>query len=92
MRMGLDCGSLKRGPSQGRIIMPMRDVSLEVVKEIASRKGLKPGRVKGTEQLQITKGSNDRVEVIDWGTFEGLLSKRGLTVRESGGFMKVMKK
>lgn len=72
--------------------MPMRDVSFDTVKEIASKKGLKPGRVKGTEELQITKGANSKVEIIDWNEFEALLSKRGLTVRESGGFMKIMKK
>jgi len=72
--------------------MPMRDVSFEVVKEIASKKGLKPGKVKGTQELQITKGVNARVEVIDWSEFEALLRARGLTVRESGGFMKIMKK
>jgi len=72
--------------------MPMRDVSFEVVKEIASKKGLKPGKVKGTQELQITKGINIRVEVIDWSEFETLLKSRGLTVRESGGFMKIMKK
>ena len=72
--------------------MPMRDVSFEVVMEIASKKGLRPGRVKGTQELQITKGSNARVEIIDWKEFESLLNQRGLTVRESGGFMKIMKK
>jgi len=72
--------------------MPMRDVSFDTVKEIASKKGLKPGKIKGTEELQITKGGNPRVEVIDWPEFEGIMSKKGLTVRESGGFMKIMKK
>ncbi|MDH4122888.1 MAG: hypothetical protein OEV21_02220 [Thermoplasmata archaeon] len=72
--------------------MPMRDVSLDSVKEIASRKGLKPGRIRGTEELQLTKGNNPRVEVIDWLEFENILEKKGLTVRESGGFMKIMKK
>lgn len=72
--------------------MPMRDVSLDTIKEIASKKGLKPGRVRGTEELQITKGNNPRVAVIDWPEFEAILFKRGLTVRESGGFMKIMKR
>jgi len=72
--------------------MPMRNVSLDTIKDIASKKGLKPGRVRGTEELQITKGTNPRVQVIDWSEFENILDKKGLTVRESGGFMKIMKK
>ena len=72
--------------------MPMRDVSLDTIKDIASKKGLKPGMVRGTEELQITKGTNPRVQVIDWPEFENILDKKGLTVRESGGFMKIMKK
>lgn len=72
--------------------MPMRDVSLDTIKEIASKKGLKPGRVRGTQELQITKGNNPRVEVIDWLEFESIMSRKGLTVRESGGFMKIMKR
>ena len=72
--------------------MPMHDANLETIKEIAAKKGLKPGRIKGTEELQLTKGDNPRVEVIDWPQFESILEKRGLTVRESGGFMKIMRK
>jgi hypothetical protein len=72
--------------------MPMHDASLETIKEIAARKGLKPGKIKGTEEIQLTKGNNPRVEVIDWPEFEAILQKKGLTVRESGGFMKIMKK
>ncbi len=72
--------------------MPMREVSFDAVKEIAAKKGLKPGKVRGTQELQITKGVNARVEVIDWTEFEKLLRERGLTVRESGGFMKIMRK
>jgi hypothetical protein len=70
----------------------MHDASLETIKEIAARKGLKPGKIKGTEEIQLTKGNNPRVEVIDWPEFEAILQKKGLTVRESGGFMKIMKK
>lgn len=72
--------------------MPMKDASIGMIKEIAAKKGLKPGRVRGTEEVQITKGNNPRVEIIDWIEFETILAKRGLTVRESGGFMKIMRK
>lgn len=60
--------------------------------EIAKRKGLKPGRVKGTTGVQFTKGRNDRLEIIDWDEFKTTLSKRKLQVYESGGWMKIMKK
>ncbi len=60
--------------------------------EIAKKKGLKPGRVKGTTGVQFTKGRNDRLEIIDWDEFKTTLSKRKLQVYESGGWMKIMKK
>lgn len=60
--------------------------------EIARKKGLKPGRVKGTTGVQFTKGRNDRLEIIDWDEFKTTLSKRKLQVYESGGWMKIMKK
>ncbi len=60
--------------------------------EIAQKKGLKPGRVKGTTGVQFTKGRNDRLEIIDWDEFKSTLSKRKLQVYESGGWMKIMKK
>ncbi len=60
--------------------------------EIAKKKGLKPGRVKGTTGVQFTKGRNDRLEIIDWDEFKTTLSKRKLQVYESGVWMKIMKK
>ena len=60
--------------------------------EIARKKGLKPGRVKGTTGIQFTKGKNDRLEIIDWDEFKKTLAKRRLQVYESGGWMKIMKK
>jgi len=72
--------------------MVMEQISVEKAKSIASKKGLKPGRVKGTNGIQFTKGSNERLEIIPWPEFEEALSKRGLGVYESGGWMKIMKK
>lgn len=66
-------------------------ISVEQAREIASKKGLKPARVRGTEKVQFTKGRNKNVEAVDWTVFEGLLSKRHLGVYEAGGFMKIMK-
>jgi hypothetical protein len=70
----------------------MEQISLAKSKEIAKKKGLKPGRVKGTEGVQFTKGNNDRLEIISWDEFEKTLKKRSLSVFESGGWMKIMKK
>ena len=58
---------------------------------IARNKGLKPGKVKGTEGVQFTKGKNNRLDVITWEEFESILAKRGLAIYESGGWMKIMK-
>jgi hypothetical protein len=70
----------------------MEKISLVKAKEIARKKGLKPGRVKGTEGVQFTKGNNDRLEIISWDEFEKTIMKRKLSVYESGGWMKIMKK
>ncbi len=73
-------------------MLVMEQISLSKAKEIAKKKGLKPGRVKGTEGVQFTKGNNDRLEIISWDMFENSLKERGLAVYESGGWMKIMKK
>jgi len=71
--------------------MAMEKITLEKAKVIANNKGLKPGKVKGCEGVQFTKGKNKRVEVISWDEFETGLKKRGLAIYESGGWMKIMK-
>jgi hypothetical protein len=78
--------------STGGNSMVMEQISVDKAKEIAKKKGLKPGRVKGTNGIQFTKGSNDRLEIIQWDEFEKTLKQRGLGVFESGGWMKIMKK
>jgi hypothetical protein len=78
--------------STGGKSMVMEQISVDKAKEIAKKKGLKPGRVKGTNGIQFTKGSNDRLEIIQWDEFEKTLKQRGLGVFESGGWMKIMKK
>ena len=71
--------------------MVMEPISVEKAMEIAKKKGIKPGRVKGTKGVQFTKGRNPRLETIDWDEFKATLSKRRLAVYESGGWMKIMK-
>ena len=70
----------------------MEEISVARARQIATKKGLKPGRVKGTHGVQFTKGKNNRLEVIDWDDFEQTLKKRRLLVYESGGWMKIMKR
>jgi hypothetical protein len=71
--------------------MVMQKISLDDAKKIAAKKNLKPGKVKGTEGIQFTKGKNERIEVVDWDEFEKLLKKRKLAIYESNGWMKIMK-
>ena len=71
--------------------MVMEKITVGKAREIADEKGLKPGRVKGTNGVQFTKGDNDRLEIISWDDFETTLTDRGLAIYESGGWMKIMK-
>ncbi len=68
----------------------MEPINLKKAQAIAKNKGLKPGKVKGTEGVQFTKGNNNRLDVITWEEFESILAKRGLAIYESGGWMKIM--
>lgn len=70
----------------------MEPISVESAIEKAKKKGLKPGRVKGTQGIQFTKGRNNRLEVISWDEFRDTLAKRRLQVFESAGWMKIMKR
>jgi len=71
--------------------MAMEKIEFAKAKVIADKKGLKPGKVKGTSGIQFTKGTNTRLNVISWEEFEDLLNTRGLAVYESAGWMKIMK-
>ena len=68
----------------------MEKITIEKARIIASNRGLKPGRVKGTGGVQFTKGKNNRLDVIGWDDFEVALKERKLAVYESGGWMKIM--
>jgi hypothetical protein len=70
----------------------MEPISVESAIEKAKKKGLRPGRVKGTDGIQFTKGRNNRIDVISWDEFRDTLDQRELQVFESSGFMKIMKK
>lgn len=72
--------------------MVMEPISVESAIENAKKKGLRPGRVKGTKGIQFTKGRSKRIEVISWDEFRETLRKRRLQVYESSGYMKIMKR
>jgi len=72
--------------------MVMEPVSIEEAIAKAKKKGLRPGRVKGTDGIQFTKGRNNRIEVITWDDFRSTLADRQLEVFDSNGFMKIMKR
>ncbi|MGQ9583500.1 MAG: hypothetical protein ACUVV6_08335 [Thermoplasmatota archaeon] len=71
--------------------MALREISLYEAKRFAEKKRLKPGRVKGTTRIQFTSGRNPRIEVVNWGLFETYLRRRGLSIFEERGFLKLMK-
>lgn len=71
---------------------PMSKIDLETARSIAREKGLKPGRVISSDGVQFTRGSDSRIEILDWEEFEGILESRELAIFESGGFMKIMKR
>lgn len=76
----------------GRDLMVMEPVSVESAIEKAKKKGLKPGRVKGTSGIKFTKGPSKQIEVISWNEFRKTLRERRLQVYESSGSMKIMKR
>ncbi len=40
----------------------LQAISVDKARQIATKKGLKPARVRGTEKVQFTKGRNANVE------------------------------
>ena len=76
----------------GGTCMVMRPITVKEAIKIADEKGLKPGKVNGTDGVQFTKGDSKRVTSIDWEEFKKLIKERKLQVYESGGWMKIMKK
>lgn len=69
----------------------MEKIGIEKTKTIAQHAGVKPGKVKGVDIVQFTKGSNKALEIISWEDFERILKERKLAVYEHGGFMKIMR-
>ncbi len=70
----------------------MEPVSVESAIEKAKKKGLRPGRVRGTSGIRFTRGRNKAIEVISWDEFRDVVRKRRLQVYQSSGSLKVMEK
>src|SRR2546430_10376219 len=63
----------------------LKEISFEYARQIASVKGLQPGKVRGTSTLRFTKGDSDKLQVITWDEFVRTANNRNLAVYESGG-------
>jgi len=70
----------------------MEPVSVESAIEKAKKKGLRPGKVKGTDGIKFTRGQSKEIELISWAEFRKTLKERRLQVYESSGSLKVMKR
>src|SRR2546430_17513801 len=75
---------------QRRDRLVMEPVSIEAAIEKAKKKGLQPGRVKGTDGIQFTKARNNRIEGTSWEAFRSTLSDRQLEVFASNGFTQII--
>src|SRR2546427_11373333 len=64
----------------------LKEISFEYARQIASVKGLQPGKVRGTSTLRFTKGDSDKLQVITWDEFVRTANNRNLAVYESGGW------
>ena|SRR6266508_2379390 len=85
----------KRRDAAGRLrrdSMVMEPVSVESAIEKAKKKGLRPGRLKGTNGLRFAKGGSSRIETISWTEFRKTLKERKLQVYESGSVLKIMRR
>lgn len=69
----------------------MTPIELGRAQAIATKAGLQPAKVKGTDVLQFTRQGGSRFETIAWSEFQDALTARGLHVYESRGWLKIMK-
>jgi hypothetical protein len=70
----------------------LQPITFEDARRIATQKGLTPSRVRGTETIRFARGASEKLEAIEWPEFERIARERKLTVYESGGFMKLMRR
>ena len=70
----------------------MEPISIDKAIEIAKKKRLKAGRIKGTDGVCLANSGNQRIEEISWDEFKSSIEKKGLQIFECNGWMKIMKK
>ncbi len=69
----------------------MEKIDIKKAQTIAKKKGLSPGKVKGVDSYQFTKGQNSRLDTITWEELDKGLAAKKLGIYESGGYLKIMK-
>lgn len=60
--------------------------------KMCKTKGLVPTKVIGTNKVQLSKGSNNHLDIITWSEFEQILDERNLAVYSQYGWFKIMSK
>ncbi len=70
----------------------LEEYSKEKIKEVAEKKGLIPGIVKGTEDgIQFANPDSNRVNETEWETFFEIMDKKDLSVYGTEeGWMKIL--
>lgn len=71
--------------------MALEKISVAEAKKIASKVGVKPAVVKGTDLLRFMKNESENLKEITWDEFEKILKKNKLAVYASGEWMKIMR-
>ena len=71
--------------------MVMTQIDVSRAQQIASKAGLQPAKVKGTDVVQFTRRGGKNFEPIPWADFAHTIEERGLHVYESHGWLKIMK-
>lgn len=71
--------------------MPLRRITLAEARRLASRQGLTPVRVAGTDILRFSRREHPSLERVPWGEVSRILRRRGVAVYASGGWLKVLR-
>jgi hypothetical protein len=67
----------------------IRMLTIDEAKRFAVEQGLNPGKIRGTNDLEFTRSSNPKVDILEWPEFEKLIVKKRLSIQESGGFLRL---
>lgn len=67
----------------------MRILTIEEAKRLATEQGLTPGKIRGTNSVEFTRSTNPNADLLEWPEFERLVTKKKLSIQESGGFLRL---